>query len=456
MALSKLEAPCIASFVEPIGQNRRYVHLTSRVAAGEYMLLMRQGTPHGNDVAPQPTPANTIPIAIPDSSLWKVMSEEQLVDLFDFHVKNYGAVLVNVGTGEQRDKDVGLWEETLRFLGGSLPSGLPNSANTGIFRSNGIAFSDFAISLRGQACVRQAWHTMCLAVGRDSPWAHEARYGAAVLTSFDGVFASLKAHVDKKKFKGLDKHVDKYSDEPGQWQGLIYLHPPPPKFSRVGLAVAFYGQTPELRKNFLVALCTRSSTSPDLDSRATPLPNLGSGGATSQQRKVFGGSFSAMTVVRKFTEMELEAHARQLDQRLRALVPPNAKVVHTGVAAFLKAHGVEVIDLAGIKKLARADKRQGGTWKRELYVRAVASGMGKAEFEGVSPSIFPWKMRRDGRGMLCRAVEFGSYEKVTQWVSEGGQRNRKSQPVILQPSGRVTKGQKRQGGLKAFEPSKNR
>jgi hypothetical protein len=269
---------------------------------GCYLLLMNQGTPHGNGVAPSPDGGNTLPII---HGMERLTDDELAVQLrIYFHA--FGGALLKVGGDDRRKTFQSLFQGDLRFLGGRLPPGMPNSQAWGIQRSSGLAFASFARNVRADLNVRRAWHVMCRVVGRISPWEKRALHGRCY-TSFDGM---LITHA-KDNYTGLDKHVDTYADECGQWQGLFVAHPPFPGYDRTGLALSFYPETTEeLRKDFLRALISRWSTSPDMDQRMSPLPSLGSGNAQEKQRRVFGGRYYNMCDVKDFTLDELEEEVK--------------------------------------------------------------------------------------------------------------------------------------------------
>ena len=133
-----------------------------------------------------------------------------------------------------------------------------------------------------------------------------------------------------------------------------------------------------------------------------------------------GGGVHSMDTIRKCSTAELEAKARQSIPKLRALVPSPAKVVEVDVPSFLREHGVQTFDLASIEHMKAKAKQEGASWKRRFYVSAVASGMGGPDCDGRALSEFTWLMRRAGSGILFRAVRFGSFDKVQQWILEGG------------------------------------
>ena len=159
-----------------------------------------------------------------------------------------------------------------------MPSGSPNSSSVGIIRSNGLPFGTFATKTRAHAELRRCWRLLALALGRDDPFPAPLCGASqpALITSFDGILYTRASD----NFTGLKPHTDTYPPphgETGQLQALAYVHPPPPGVLRLGCAVAFYpAKAHSLWRDYLLALVTRWSTSPDLDLRKSPLPKLGS------------------------------------------------------------------------------------------------------------------------------------------------------------------------------------
>ena len=166
------------------------------------------------------------------------------------------------------------WQKDLKSLGGMVPSGRPNSSSVGIIRSNGLPFGTFAAKTRAHAELRRCWRVFALALGRDDPFPAPVRGASqpAVISSFDGILYTKATD----NFTGLKPHTDTYpppQGETGQLQALAYVHPPPPGVLRLGCAVAFYPtKAHSLWRDYLLALVTRWSTSPDVDLRKSPLP----------------------------------------------------------------------------------------------------------------------------------------------------------------------------------------
>ena len=131
---------------------------------------------------------------------------------------------------------------------------------------------------KAHAELRRCWRLLALALGRDDPFPAPPRGASqpAVISSFDGILCTTATD----NFKGLQAHTDTYPPphgETGQLQALAYVHPPPQGVLRLGCAVAFYpAKAHSLWRDYLLALVTRWSTSPDLDLRWSPLPGLGS------------------------------------------------------------------------------------------------------------------------------------------------------------------------------------
>ena len=99
-----------------------------------------------------------------------------------------------------------------------------------------------AMAIRKNEQLRRVWQLLVAGLGRTPPFADGAvqpvKYESKVLTSFDGVLFTE----DKDKFEGLKSHRDVYpppGGECGQLQALTYVHPPPSKACRLGLAVVF-------------------------------------------------------------------------------------------------------------------------------------------------------------------------------------------------------------------------
>jgi len=271
----------------------------------------------------------------------------------------------------------------------------------------------------------------------------------SVLCSFDGMLVTA----DADDYKGLPAHVDVYEDEPGQLQALVVLFPPPKGFRRVGVACSFYPPGSSfLWRQQALAMVSRWSTSPDMDLRRSPLPALGSkpreGGHT-----VLGGPFLPKAETESLTDSQLKAHIGKVPKYLRDFLPsqPKADPGTTELARlsqYLLEHGV--LPLSGKKLEQAVASRSGDADVRPLFFRAVAGGMEPTT--RASRDLFSTSVLRAGRGVIGRAINYGAPEKLALWSKAGGRCKRK-RGNVPQPSGRVTKRQKKTGNVKALKVS---
>jgi hypothetical protein len=345
-----------------------------------------------------------LPVCIQSCELLDSLREVDLVQQIQIHLATFGACVCHTGASGAHGEDLDRWKASIKFLGGSLSPGLPNSPKLGIQRANGMPYSPFARGIRNNRYVRQFWHLACLASGRISPWAN-TEFAQTVLTSFDGTLVTPKRH--RKFVRGIQPHVDKYTDEPGQLQAIVYVSPPPRGYLRLAQAVCYYpasgGENQDLRRDFLVALLSRNATSPDCDSRFSPKPSLGSSKATMKQRKVFGGVYFTKAEVVKLTLDELEMKALALDKSMQALVPK--RIVGeppVTLVQFLINNQVQPIDLKRFQQAKTAalmnDSRTG---VRSLYVRAVVAGLNPSSRSNACQGMSSYKMLEDGEWAIA-------------------------------------------------------
>ena len=187
-------------------------------------------------------------------------------------------------------------------------------------RSSGLCFGRFACKIRDHPELQRCWRLLATGLGRQDPFQRPKRSVTqpVFLTSFDAVLCTT----DSAKFKGLRPHRDVYPPPRGetcQLQALVYLHPPPEGYSRLGLAVAHYPLCDKrLWRDYIKALLTRWSTSPDLDLRYSPRPCLGSkrGG---RKVPIIGGPTLTKQEAQKMSDEELSKATKILKQPLKSL-----------------------------------------------------------------------------------------------------------------------------------------
>ena len=253
-----------------------------------------------------------------------------------------------------------------------------------------------------------------------------------MITSFDGILYTKATD----NFKGLSPHRDIYPPphgETGQLQALAYVHPPPPGVLRLGCAVAFYpAKAHSLRRAYLLALVTRWSTSPDLDLRKSPMPSLGSKKGRGKHRFVLGGPYLPKEAATKLSDAELQAQALKLPPTLRCLA--QAACQHKTTKCKPEEYFKQWRSSAHCAKGAN----------KERWQLLQSIGKGKADRNDFSENLL-----RSAKDCLNRAHRFGAPEKVNAWLRDGG-RKRRLTKTILQPSGHVTKSQKKVGHVLTF------
>ena len=402
-------------------------------ADGLYVLFFNQGTSHGSKKirtdAAQLGEASMLPVLFyPDKMSDAVLSTQMLR-----HIEAHNAVVVAVECSKKvRTTLCRAWQDDLDRLGGQVPLGSPNSSRVGIIRSNGLPFGTFATKTRAHAELRRCWRLFALALGRDDPFPAPPRgaFQPALITSFDGILYTRSTD----NFTGLEPHTDTYPPphgETGQLQALAYVHPPPPGVLRLGCAVAFYPPTAHsLWRDYLLALVTRWSTSPDLDLRQSPLPGLGSRKGNGKHRLVLGGPYLPKKVATRLSDAELQTEAFKLSPTLRGLAQ---KACQYNTTTCKPEEYFE-------QWRSSAPCAKGAYKERWQLLQSI--GQGKAKRKNSSAN-----MLRSAKDCLYRAHRFGAPEKVNAWLTSGG-RQRRCSKTILQPSGRVTKAQKKVGHVK--------
>ena len=260
-------------------------------AAGLYVMFFNQGTLHGSKNIRTDAAQLGETVMLPVLFSPNKMSDAVLTTQMLRHMQAHNAVVVAVDCSKKvRHALCRAWQKDLDSLGGKVPAGSPNSSRVGIIRSNGLPFGTFATNTRAHAELRRCWELLAIALGRDDPCPAPPRGASqpAVITSFDGILYTKATD----NFTGLKPHMDTYPPphgETGQLQALAYVHPPPPGVLRLGCAVAFYpAKAHSIWRDYLLALVTRWSTSPDLDLRKSPLPGLGSKTGGGKHRFVLG------------------------------------------------------------------------------------------------------------------------------------------------------------------------
>ena len=405
---------------------------------GLYVLFFSQGATHGSEKISENAPL--LPVMFSPASMSDATLQTQLLR----HWKAHKAVAVAVDSSKKtRDGLVRAWQNDLLKLGGKLPSGRPNSRSTGIQRSNGLCFGSFATKTRAHEELRRCWKLLALALGRDDPFPKPTR-GAiqpAVLTSFDGILFTEEGD----DFKGLKPHQDTFPPphgETGQLQGLVYVHPPPPKVLRLGCAVAFYPvRDHELWRAYMLSLVTRWSTSPDLDLRQSPLPGLGSKTGPGKHKFVLGGPQLPKKDAAKLSDAELKAAAQKLPQPLRTLAK-NAcqKKTHTrNEREYLK-------QWCSLACWAWPQDYHSYVEERLQLLKDIRDG--KATRKEYSANLI-----RSAKDCTARADKFGAPEKLNTWLLQGGRKKRLRED-ILQPSGATTRAQKKVGSQSTFGAKK--
>ena len=406
---------------------------------GLYVLFFNQGTSHGSQKIKIDAAQLGETVMLPVLFFPENMSDAVLTTQMLRHMHAHNAVVVAVDCSKEvRNALCRAWQRDLDALGGKVPSGSPNSSSVGIIRSNGLPFGTFATKTRAHAELRRCWRLLALVLGRDDPFPAPPRGVSqpAVINSFDGILYTKATD----NFRGLKPHTDAYPPphgETGQLQALAYVHPPPPGVLRLGCAVAFYpAKAHSLWRDYLLALVTRWSTSPDLDLRNSPLPGLGSKKGRGKHRFVLGGPYLPKKDATKLSDAELQAQALKLPPTLRCLAQAacQCKTTKCTPAEYFK------------QWRSSAHCAEGANKHRWQLLQSV--GKAKANRKGFSANLL-----RSARDCLNRAQRFGAPEKVNAWLANGGRKRRLTR-TVLQPSGHVTKALKKVGHLPALHSKK--
>ena len=402
---------------------------------GLYVLFFNQGTPHGSKKIRTDAAQLGETVMLPVLFSPENMSDAVLTTQMLRHMQAHNAVVVAVDCSKKvRNALCRAWQKDIESLGGEVPSGSPNSSSVGIIRSNGLPFGTFATKTRAHAELRRCWRLLALALGRDDAFPAPPRGASqpAVISSFDGILYTTATD----NFAGLKPHTDTYPPphgETGQLQALAYVHPPPPGVLRLGCAVAFYpAKAHSLWRDYLLALVTRWSTSPDLDLRKSPLPGLGSKKGRGKHRFVLGGPYLSKEDATKLSDAELKSQALKLPRTLRCLA--QAACQHETTTCKLEEYFQQWRSSAHCKKGANKER-----WR---LLQSV--GKAKANRKDLSANLL-----RSAKDCLNRAHRFGAPEKVHAWLRQGG-RKRRIMQTILKPAGYVTKAQKKVGHVLTF------
>jgi hypothetical protein len=409
---------------------------------GLYVLFFNQGTSHGSKKictdASQLGETVLLPVLFSPENMSDAMLKTQMLR----HMQALNAVVVAVECSKEvRDDLCRAWQWDLDSLGGNVPSGSPNSSKVGILRSNGLPFGTFATSIRAHAELRRCWRLLAIALERDDPFPAPPRGASqpAVISSFDGILYTKSSD----SYTGLKAHTDTFPPphgETGQLQALAYVHPPPQGVLRLGCAVAFYpAKDHSLWRDYLLALVTRWSTSPDLDLRSSPLPGLGSKQGRGKHRFVLGGPYLPKKDAKQLSDAQLQAQALQLPPTLRCLA--QAACQHKTTKCKPEEYFKQWRSSALCAKAASCSR---STSNKERWQLLQSVGKAKANRKDFSANLL-----RSAKDCLNRAHRFGAPEKVNAWLRDGG-RKRRLTKTILQPSGNVTKSQKKVGHVLTF------
>ena len=401
---------------------------------GLYVLLFNQGVTHGS------TKLKDNNLLLPYMLIPDDMSDKRLQTLMLRHYHTNGAVVVCFDEKAHTRKElINAWNKDLKEIGGEIPPGKPNSKSTGLQRSNGLCFGRFACKLRDHDQLQRCWKLLATGVGREDPF-RKPKHSVSqpvFLTSFDAVLCTT----DSSKFKGLQPHQDIYpppNGETGQLQALVYVHPPPAGYSRLGLAAAYYPLCDKrLWRDYMQALLCRQSTTPDLDLRHAARPSLGSK-PTQRNAAIIGGPVLEKKAVKQMTDHELMQAAKKLKQPLKGLA---IKVC------------TEIPSVRDRKKfLTQWCSSAHCTWPKadtQMYDEtryAIIKELAKGTRNRQNTSA---NLIRSAKDCVTRAEKFGAPEKINAWLKEGGRKKRIQQDV-LQPSGNTsTASQKKTGNLKA-------
>ena len=408
-------------------------------ADGLYVLFFNQGTFHGSKKistdAAQLGETVMLPVLFSPENMSDAVLKAQMLR----HMQAHNAVVVAVDCSKEvRNALCRAWQKDLDSLGGKVPSGSPNSSSVGIIRSNGLPFGTFATKTRAHAELRRCWRLLALALGRDDPFPAPVRGASqpAVISSFDGILYTKATD----NFTGLKPHTDTYPPphgETGQLQALAYVHPPPPGVLRLGCAVAFYpAKAHSLWRDYLLALVTRWSTSPDLDLRGSPLPGLGSKKGRGNHTVVLGGPYLLKKDAVQLSDAELQAQALKLPPALRCLAQAACQ------------HKTSKCKPEEYFKQWRSSAHCAKGANKERWQLLQSIGKAKANREDFSANLL-----RSAKDCLNRAHRFGAPEKVNAWLLDGG-RKRRLTKTVLRPLGHVTKAQKKVGHLLTFHGKK--
>ena len=156
--------------------------------AGLYVLYAYQGSTHGSERLTDKS------VVLPYVHGSEEISDVALTALLLRHYRRGNADAVCVeASAIIRNKLLKAFAFDLREIGGCFPAGKPNSVSTGLQRSNGMPYGNFACTIRAHEQLRRCWKLLAVALGRSDPFAQEqfSSHGSvsqpAVATSFDAV-----------------------------------------------------------------------------------------------------------------------------------------------------------------------------------------------------------------------------------------------------------------------------
>ena len=164
---------------------------------------------------------------------------------------------------------------------------------------------------------------------------------------------------------------------------------------------------------------------------------LGAKEAPESTGSFWGGPYLAIKKAKKLSDAELQAQALKLPARLRDLAEAACQ------------HKPKKCKPDEYFKQWRSQARCAKGASKERWRLLQSVGKAKAHRKQYSANLL-----RPAMDCLNRAHRFGAPEKVNAWLSKGGRKRRATQ-TILQPSGHVTKAQKKVGGLLTFRGKKN-
>ena len=385
-------------------------------APAAYAVVWSQGAAHGNRLirAQEDDAPPTIPVLSVSSPAFKTSAATSWAD--------YHAIFVQLQVSEECVQNLrAQFAQSFAKMGGKLPP----CALIGLFSGGGLPHSDVAVALRSLPgfadLLLAARHCDGREVSEDLP---------RIMTSG----CVLGTSAAKSRYSGLSLHRDNDivsgCKEVFYIHGQVFLRPPAEGFLRSGCLSAILPATPEVYRDHLVGLASRSSMTESAlihkGPRDRPAPGY-----------VYGGPAQTLSQCNSRSNEELcDFITKNCPSYLRALLPPApaADEILNAKRALLKRLaddlGPAISSVPALRALAAK-----GEPIRALLMRGLAGEMTPHDLRKVWPGG-PVHVAENVFSESARGLD---PQHVVRWVGNTGRKRRRAESTWTQPLGPASK-----------------